>query len=390
MNIKEIQAALKAEQLDGWLFFDHHRRDPLAYRILDLEHDLQPTRRWYYFIPASGEPRGIVHQIEPHMLDQLPGEKTRYSRWLEQTQCVTGLLGGAHRIAMQFSPNCSIPYVAMVDAGTVDLVRSAGVEVMSSANLVQLFEARWSDAQLKSHMEAGRLMDQLRAGAFEFIRTRRRDGVSVTELDVRSHLLNGFRENGLITDHGPIVAVNANASDPHYEPSRERHSAIRPGDLVLIDMWAKLDRADAVYYDITWTGFCGEVPRAEIRKVFDVVTTARDHGVAFVQSRKSAGASLCGYEVDDAVRTHIEGQGYGDFFIHRTGHSIGTNVHGSGANMDNLETHDERRVISRTCFSVEPGVYLPDFGIRSEVNVYVGESDATVTGEIQRELLLLT
>jgi Xaa-Pro aminopeptidase len=389
MRVDAIQEALQAERLDGWLFFDHHRRDPLAYHILGLRQDLQPTRRWYYFIPATGEPRGLVHQVEPHMLDDLPGGKTGYSRWREQTGSLANLLAGARRIAMQFSPNCSIPYVAMVDAGTVDLVRSTGVEVVSSANLVQLFEARWTDVQFESHLEAGRRMDQLRAGAFELIRTRLRDGIAVTEWDVRQHLLQGFRENGLITDHGPIIAVNANASDPHYEPSQERHTAIRPGDLVLIDMWAKLDRPDAVFYDITWTGFCGSVPPAEMQNVFEVVTTARDLGVTFVQARHAAGVAFSGYEVDDAVREYIDSQGHGKYFIHRTGHSIGTDVHGAGANMDNFETHDERRVISRTCFSVEPGVYLPDFGIRSEVNVFVADVGAHVTGEIQRELLIL-
>jgi Xaa-Pro aminopeptidase len=389
MTIEAIQEALQAEQLDGWLFFDHHRRDPLAYHILGLNAELQPTRRWYYFIPVSGEARGLVHHIEPHILDDLPGEKARYSRWRDQTGRVRDLLAGARRIAMQFSPNCAIPYVAMVDAGTVDLVRSTGVEVVSSANLVQLFEARWTAAQFETHVQAGSRMDELRADAFDLIRTRLRDGLAVTEWDVRSYLLNGFRENGLVTDHGPIVAVNANASDPHYEPSRERHSEIRSGDLVLIDMWAKLDNADAVFYDITWTGFCGPVPPPEIEKVFQVVTTARDTGVMFVQSRKAADVPFRGYEVDDSVRGYIDSKGYGEYFIHRTGHSIGTNVHGAGANMDNFETHDERLVISRTCFSVEPGVYLPEFGIRSEVNVYVGEDDVQVTGEIQRELLLL-
>jgi Xaa-Pro aminopeptidase len=389
MKTEDIQAALQSEQLDGWLFFDHHRRDPLAYRILGLSQELQPTRRWYYLIPASGEPRALVHRVEPHMLDALPGSKTFYSRWREQTSRLEELLAGARRIAMQFSPNCAIPYVAMVDAGTVELVRGTGVEVVSSADLVQSFEARWSDEQFESHMRAGRLMDQLRGEAFDVVRDRLRNGVIVSEWDIRSFLLRRFRESGLITDHGPIVAVNANASDPHYEPSGERHSPIQKGDLLLIDMWAKLDAPEAVYYDITWTGFCGPEPPAAILNVFDVVTTARDKGVAFVQNGKAGGKVFCGYEVDDAVREHIDRRGYGDYFIHRTGHSIGTNVHGAGANMDNFETHDERRIVSRTCFSVEPGVYLPEFGIRSEVNVYVGDHDAVVTGEIQRELLRL-
>ena len=385
MRIEEIQGALQAEGLDGWLFFDHHVRDPLAYRVLGLPTDMHVTRRWYYFVPATGEPRGLVHRIEPQKLDTLPGEKALYSRWAEQVDRIRELLRGARAIAMQYSPDCAIPYVSMVDGGTVDLVRSTGVEVRSSADLVQLFEARWTAEQLASHMEAGRKMDRLRAEAFDLIRSRLRDEVRVTEWDVRSHLLRWFSEEGLTTDHGPDVAVNAHASDPHYEPKPEQCSEISPGDLVLIDMWAKLQRPDAVYYDITWTGFCGESPREEIGRVFEIVRDARDKGIEAVCS----GAARRGFEVDDAVRAHVEKHGYGEFFIHRTGHSIGTNVHGAGANMDNFETHDVRRILPGTGFSIEPGVYLPDFGIRSEVNVYVGADGARVTGEVQRELLRL-
>jgi Xaa-Pro aminopeptidase len=343
------------------------------------------TRRWYYFVPAKGEPRGLVHRIEPQKLDTLPGKKALYSRWAEQVDRIRDLVGGARVIAMQFSPNCAIPYVSMVDGGTVDLVRSTGVEVRSSADLVQMFEARWTADQLASHLEAGKKMDRLRAEAFDLIRSRVRDGVQVTEWDVRSHLLQRYREEGLMTDHGPDVAVNAHASDPHYEPKPDQCSEIRRGDLVLIDMWAKFDRADAVYYDITWTGFCGESPREDVARVFEIVRDARDKGIEAVCS----GAAKQGFEVDDAVRAHIERHGFGEYFIHRTGHSIGTNVHGAGANMDNFETHDVRRILSGTGFSIEPGIYLPEFGIRSEVNVYVGEDGARVTGEIQRDLLTL-
>lgn len=385
MRIDEIQAALRAEGLDGWLFFDHHVRDPLAYRVLGLPTDMHVTRRWYYFVPASGEARGLVHRIEPQKLDTLPGEKSLYSRWSEKVDRIGELLRGARVIAMQFSPQCAIPYVSMVDGGTVDLIRSTGVEVRSSADLVQMFEARWTADQLASHMEASQKMDRLRAEAFDLIRSRLRDGVRVTEWDVQSHLLRRFAEDGLTTDHGPDVAVNAHASDPHYEPTAERCAEIRPGDLVLIDMWAKLQRTDAVYYDITWTGFCGESPREDVARVFEIVCDARDKGIEAVCSR----AAKQGFEVDDAVRAHIERHGFGEYFIHRTGHSLGTNVHGAGANMDNFETHDVRRILAGTGFSIEPGIYLPEFGIRSEVNVYVGEDGARVTGEVQRELLVL-
>jgi Xaa-Pro aminopeptidase len=288
---------------------------------------------------------------------------------------------------MQHSPNNAVPYVGMVDSGTVEFVRSLGLDIRSSANLVQLFEARWSAAQLEQHMEAGRRMDRARAAAFHFIRERLAAATPTTEWDVHQFLHSQFQAAGLVTDHGPIVAVNANASDPHYEPSAEKHAPIRKGDLVLIDMWAKLDEADSVYYDITWTGYCGPIPPDTIQNVFRVVTGARDRGIETVMNRAPSG--LQGFEVDDAVRAHITAHGFADYFIHRTGHSIGTNVHGAGANMDNFETHDERRVIPRTCFSIEPGVYLPEFGIRSEVNMYIGEDNPRVTGEVQRELVIL-
>ena len=388
MNVEAIQKALVAEDLDGWLFFDHHRRDPLAYRILQLGDELQPTRRWYYFIPRVGEPRALCHRIESHHLDALPGTKRYYSRWSEQQAELRLLLRSARAIAMQYSPECAVPYVAMVDAGTVELIRSLGIEIRSSANLVQLFEARWTEQQLATHFEAGRRVDRIRADAFDLIRERVRNGAEVNEWQVRSFILDLFRKQGLQTDHGPIVAVNANASDPHYEPTADRYMPIGPNDLVLIDMWAKLEDHGSVYYDITWTGFCGE-PNAEVKQVFAVVSKARNSAIEFVQHSIKAKKEICGFEVDDVARGYIEREGFGEKFIHRTGHSIGTDVHGAGANMDNFETHDERRIIPWTCFSIEPGVYLPDFGIRSEVNVFVGEDGARVTGEIQTELLIL-
>ncbi len=387
MQLDSIQKALAAEGLDGWLFYDHHRRDPLAYRILGLPEALNPTRRWFYFIPASGEPRALAHRIEPHSLDALPGRRRHYSRWSELTAELTDLLAGARVIAMQHSPNNAVPYVGMVDSGTVEFVRSLGPEIRTSANLVQLFEARWTDAQFESHMEAGRRMDRARAAAFQFIRERLRTNAPTSEWDVHQFLHAQFKVANLVTDHGPIVAVNANASNPHYEPTADHHSRIIQGDLVLIDMWAKLAEPNSVYYDITWTGYCGSTPPDAVQNVFRVVTGARDRGVDTVRARAASG--LHGYEVDDAVRGHIEVRGFGEYFIHRTGHSIGTNVHGAGANMDNFETHDERRVIPRTCFSIEPGVYLPEFGIRSEINMYIGEDEPRVTGEIQRELVIL-
>jgi Xaa-Pro aminopeptidase len=347
------------------------------------------TRRWYYFIPAQGQPAGLEHRIERGMLSSLPGEKRAYSSWTEQLAGLRELLTGRKRVAMQYSPNCAIPYISMVDAGTVELVRSLGVEVVSSAELIQAFEARWTPDALESHLEAGRRVDRIRAAAFDLIRERTRKGTPLHEFEVQRFVRDSFAQAGLVTDHGPIVGANGNASNPHYEPSEEVSAPIRSGDFVLLDMWAKLDQPGAVYYDITWTGFCGDQPSDEMRNVFAVVTGARDAAIKRVEDAVVAGRSLHGYEVDDVARGFINSRGFGSYFTHRTGHSIGQEVHGNGANMDNLETHDERRLVPWTCFSIEPGVYLPEFGIRSEVNVFVGDSNARVTGEIQRDLLLL-
>ncbi|MBI3683338.1 MAG: aminopeptidase P family protein [Acidobacteria bacterium] len=388
-QIADIQAMLKSLGHEGWLFYDHHGRDPLAYRILGFEPPRTPTRRWFYYIPANAKPRKLVHKIEASMLNALPGERQMYSSWISLRLGLAEMLRGVERVVMQYSPECEIPYVSLVDAGMVDLLRTVGVGVDSSADLVQHFEARWSQEQLETHLEAGRRVDEVRRAAFDKIREALSNGRILDEYEVRQFMREAFAAKGLVTDHGPIVSVNENASSPHYEPTADQHSPILAGDLVLIDLWAKLDRPGAVFYDITWTGYCGASPPSLMRNVFDIVKQARDAGVDLVDRRISSGRSLHGYEVDDEVRGYINSSGYGEYFVHRTGHSIGTEVHGAGANMDNLESHDTRRIIPGTCFSVEPGIYLEKFGIRSEVNVYVGEKDARVTGEVQQELLLL-
>jgi Xaa-Pro dipeptidase len=389
VRLAEIQAALREEGLDGWLFFDHHKRDPLAYRVLQFTPGSMVTRRWYYFVPAKGEPRGLVHRIEAETLKDLPGKHVFYAGWQQLVAGIRSLLGDARRVAMQYSPDCAVPYVAMVDAGTVELVRGLGVEVASSANLIQYFESRWSADQLDAHLEAGRRVDRIRAEAFQLISEKVRAQERITEWEMQQFILERFRDARLFTDHGPDVAANANASNPHYEPKKGASSEIRSGDLVLLDMWAKLERPEGVYYDITWIGYCGQHPPAEVQKVFGVVTEARDKAVKKVIDAVSAKQILHGYEVDDAARLHIRDAGYADYFFHRTGHSIGSEVHGTGANMDNLETHDERKIIPWTCFSVEPGIYLPKFGIRSEVDVFVDEQRARVTGEVQDRIVLL-
>jgi Xaa-Pro dipeptidase len=390
MLLKEIQQAISTEGLDGWLFFDHHRRDPLAYRVLGFEPRSPVTRRWFYYIPAKGEPRGLVHKIEAETLNDLPGNHATYASWQEMTAGLRKLLSGPRRIAMQYSPKCEIPYVAMVDAGTVDVVRGLNIDVYTSANLLQYFDSRWNSDQLEMHLDAGRKVDAIREAAFLHVGEALRSGVRITEWDVQQFIRARFAENGLVTDHGPDVAVNANASNPHYEPKQGASAEIRKGDALLMDMWAKLDRPNSVYYDITWVGYCGTQPPSDFQNVFATVREARDRAVSFVQEGVRSGTTLHGYQVDDVARSYIKEAGFGEYFFHRTGHSIGSDVHGTGANMDNLETHDIRAIIPQTCFSVEPGIYLPSFGVRLEVNVYVDTQDARVTGEIQDKIVLLS
>lgn len=388
MNLDSIQSALRDANLDGWLFFDHHERDPLAYRVLGLKAG-HVSRRWYYWVPANGAPRGLVHRIESGNLDSLPGDKAVYSTWREQTDGVRAMLAGAKRLAMQYSPLCAIPYVANVDAGTVELVRSFGAEVVSSAELIQLFEARWTPAMLEMHLDAGRKTDSIRREAFEMAGAALAKHQPVTEHAVQQFVLKRFADAGLVTNHPPIVGVNANASNPHYGPTEESCSPIRRGDLLLLDLWSKLNHPDAVYYDVTWMAFCGSEPSPRLQEVFAVVRDARDAGIRFVTESIAAGKLIKGFEVDDAVRGHIEKKGFAPYFTHRAGHSIGRETHGNGANMDNFESHDDRSVIPWTCFSIEPGIYLPEFGVRSEVNVFVdGGGTVHVTGgDPQTEVL---
>lgn len=387
MNLERIQEELRKQNLDAWLFFDHHGRDPLSYRILGLGAPHHVTRRWYYLIPAHGEPKALVHKVESKMLDVLPGEKLQYAGWQEHRAGVERLVSGLKRVAMQYSPFCEIPYVALVDAGTVELVRAAGCEVATSAELVQSFEAKLSQAGLDSHLEAGRRVDAIRAEAFRFLGERLKSTEPVTEFEVAEFVRRRFAESGLLSENGPIVGANGNASNPHYEPRQELSATIHSGDFVLLDMWARLDEGDSVFYDITWNGFCGTAIPAKIIDVFTIVRDARDAAIRLVQTEFQAGRELRGFQVDDAARHHIQAHGYGDSFIHRTGHSIGKEVHGNGANMDNFEIHDERKLIPWTCFSIEPGVYLDTFGVRSEVNLFLTDTEALLTGEAQRELV---
>ncbi len=389
MDLKAIQSALRDAGVDAWLFYDHHHRDPIAYRVLGVSEHLMVTRRWFYVIPAQGEPRKLVHRIEAGHLDGLPGEKMQYSAWPELWENLKQLLAPYKKIAMQYSPNNLVPYIGLVDAGTIELIRSFGKEIVTSGDLVARFEAAWSDAQIQTHYAARDIIDKVTAEAFKEIGRRVRSG-GTHEYEMQQWIMEAFKREHIVTEDPPIVAVNADSGNPHFEPRADRSAPIKEGDFVLLDIWGKKDSpADAVYYDITWTGFVGKNPSAEQKKIFQIVRDARDAGVKAVQTAIAAGRKIAGWEVDKATRDSITQAGYGQYFVHRTGHSIGTSVHANGANMDNLETKDERQIIPNSCFSIEPGIYLPQCGVRSEVNVLVRKGSAEVTGRVQQELVLI-
>jgi Xaa-Pro dipeptidase len=387
-NIEAIQNALQKQKLDGWLFYDILHRDPIAYRVLALNHAMA-KRRWFYMIPATGAPRKLVHRIEAAALDSLPGEKMLYAAAEELEKNLKKLVGNAKKVAMQYSPKNLIPYVSLVDAGTVELIRAQGCKVVSSADLVQEFEAAWTPGQLATHRAAGREIDRITQAAFEEAARRVRVGEKFTEHDLQQWILGQFRASGVTSDSPPIVAVGPHTGDPHYEPRERISSPVRKGDLLLLDIWGKTLAHSSVYYDITWMGYLGAKVPGKYAKIFSIVRDARDAAVVFVQEHVKAGRAIEGWQVDCAARSVIRKADYGKYFVHRTGHNIGQEVHGAGANMDGLETRDIRRVIPHTCFSVEPGIYLPEFGVRSEVNVYVEEGRAEVTGAVQTEILNL-
>jgi Xaa-Pro dipeptidase len=387
-DINGIQSDLRAAKVDGWLFYDFRGRDPIAQGILQLPPGMR-TRRWYYFVPAKGTPRKLVHKIETESLAALPGETLFYAGQEELRKNLGKLLGRAKNIAMQYSPKNAIPYVAMVDAGTIELVRSTGAKVVSSADLVQKYEACWSPAQLESHLAAGAVIDRVVREAFQLAAKNVREKKTFTEYDLKLWILKEFEAAGITADNGPDIAVGPHASDPHYGPTPESASPIREGDLLLLDVWGKTKAAGSVYYDITWVGYLGARVPEKMAKIFGIVRDARDKAIELIQSSVAAGKPLQGWQVDKAARKVIEKAGYGKYFFHRTGHNIGQSVHGNGVNMDGLETHDVRHLIPKTCNSIEPGIYLPEFGIRSEVNMYVDEKEARVTGAIQKEILAL-
>jgi Xaa-Pro dipeptidase len=388
LPIPAVQQALKKDGLDGWLLYDFHGSNPIARRLTDLASSSKmATRRWYYLVPADGVPRGLVHAIERHNLDGLPGDKEPYSGRDQLAAGLKRLLRGMRRVAMEYSPGNAIPYVSRVDAGTVEAVRELGVEVVSSGDLVQRFEAVWSAEALETHRSASERLYRVKDRAFELLRERAGGGLN--EFEVQQAMMGWFGDEGLITDAEPCVAAQENAGNPHYQPTAALSRAIGKNELVLLDLWGKLKTPGAVFADITWVGFTGASIPETYARAFAAARDGRNAGVELVKDAARAGRELRGYEVDRATRAVIERAGYGAQFIHRTGHSLGEEVHGNGVHMDDYETHDERRLIPGTGFTIEPGIYTPEFGVRTEINMFVGEGSAEVTGPMQTDIVAL-
>ena len=387
IQLNSIQNAIQEFGFDGWLLYDFRGLNVLALRVLGISESEMGSRRFFYFIPAQGDPVKLVHRIESTALDHLLGKKIVYLTWQELHDGLKAMLGGSQQVAMEYSPENANPYISRVDAGTVELVRRFGAEVVSSGNLIQSFEARWTDEQWELHLQADELNRAAFDEAWRLIADRLRSGKSIRETEVQDFVMDYYARHGMTTYHPPIVGVNANSGDPHYSPAHGADSEIRVGDFVLLDMWAKMDVSEGVYSDLTKVGFMGETVPEKYKTVFDIVAAARDAGIDCARCAFAEGRELQGWEVDRATRQVIEDAGYGEYFIHRTGHNIGTETHGNGAHMDDLETKEDRLVLPRTCFSIEPGIYLEEFGIRSEINVFI-DTDAKVhvTGGIQTEV----
>jgi len=392
MNLTDIQNEIQRQKLDGWLFYDFHNRDKMAYHILGLNPNMFVTRRWYYFIPVEGTPTKLVSAVEATKIDQLPGEKIVYRSWEQQHRYLRTILQGSRRVAMQYSPNNNIPYVSVVDGGTIELIRSFNVEIVSSANLVQIFEAIIDEEGYQSHLRAGERIQKIKEEAFTLIGKYIKNRQAITEYEVQQYIVNRFSEENLTDDdEHPIVGVNDHPADPHFEPTVANTYTIKLGDTLLIDLWAREKSDWAIYYDITWCGFVGPNPPAKYVEIFNTVVQARNAARDFIRSKFNANKPCYGYEVDDVCRNVVKEAGYGDYFVHRTGHSIGHVVHGNGVNIDNLETKDERELMPGICFSIEPGIYLPgEMAVRSEIDVFITKNrQVIVAGDVQEKLILL-
>jgi Xaa-Pro aminopeptidase len=391
MDIGKIQKALRDKRIDGWLLTDFRNRDYLAYRVVGLNFEKMASRRWYYYIPARGEPRKLVSAVERLHLDSLPGKRLVYLSWQEQHSALKKLMGPGKKIAMQYSPKNNVPYISLVDGGTIELLKSLGYKIVSSADLISMFISVIPEEGYRTHIDAGRIMDRIRAEAFDQIRTAVRTNSGATEYDIQQYMARRFKEEGLTTYDPPMVGVNDHPADPHFETAKESARVFKQGDTVLIDMWAKKDVPGGIYYDITWVGYIGSTPPAKYVKMFNAVKAGRDAAIKFVKDKFAKGETCYGWQVDDACRNVVKKAGFGKYFLHRTGHSITEETHGNGVNIDNLETKDERALLPGCCFSIEPGIYLDgEMAVRTEINMFIRHDGVPeVTGEIQQDLVLL-
>lgn len=389
-KIEQIQHVLRDYHLDGWLLYNFRNTNIFATKLLNMPSDKLSSRRYFYFIPANGEPQKLVHSIEQYDLDHIPGTKIIYNQWQTLHAGIKKLLGTSRTICMEYSPNNDIPYLSKVDAGTLEFIRSFGVDVISSGNIVQYFEARWSDEQLADAQQTAKILYQIIDKAFVFIGEQLRSNSKVTEYDVQQLIMHEFEKNDLTTYSPANCSVNGNGANPHYDPSERESSEIQRGDFILIDWWAKKKKPGAVYADFTWVGYAGTAIPEKYQNVFDIVKGSRDAAVDFLKKELHAGKKVRGCDVDDITRTYIADRGFGQYFIHRTGHNIGEEVHGNGAHIDNFETMDVREIIPETCFSIEPGIYLPgEFGIRLEIDVYISKkNEVVILGDrMQKEIV---
>lgn len=388
-KIISIQKTLRDYGIDGWLFYDYENRDPIAYKVLSIDQSKLTTRRWYYLIPADGIPIKLVHAIEKERLSELPGSTIVYSSWAELHGRLVRMLKGCKRVAMQYSPYNDLPSIAYVDAGTIELVRSFNVEVISAANLIQLFVAKLSEENMILHKKAGEKVQRIKDMAFDLIFDAVKSGKKITEYAAQQFILEEFAKENLTCEGlNPIVAVNSHAANPHFEVTPNNTYEIKKEDRILIDLWAKIDVPTGVYYDITWCGYLGKRHPKKYVEMFNIVVQARNLAKNFISERLEKGERVLGWEVDDVSRRYISGKGYGDYFTHRTGHSIDTKVHGSGVNIDNFETRDQREITPCICFSIEPGIYKGDIGVRSEISVLIDNNRKVVVGEEQERLIL--
>lgn len=391
LDIAAVQKALKADGLEAWLLYDFRGSNPLSYSLAGMGGGGHlATRRWFYLIPAAGEPRALVHAIERHNLDHLPGPKTVYAGREQLESGLSQILTGVKRVAMEYSPRAAIPYVSRVDAGTIELVRAAGVEVVSSGDLIQQFEARWDDAAIAGHRKASEALYRIKDQAFALAAQRLRDGVPTTEFDIQQSMVGWFQDEGLVADSAPCVSAQENAGNPHYLATATEHRVIRNNELLLLDLWGKLAAPGTVYADITWIGFLGESVPEPMARAFAAICRARDAAVTVVQDAAKAGRVVRGFEADRAARKVLIDAGYADAILHRTGHSLGEQVHGNGAHLDDYETHDERRLLPGTGFTIEPGLYFKDFGVRTEINMVWAATGPEVTGPRQKSIVTLT